>query len=132
ASNGARGCRTRALDPEQAEALAAFEAIRWAKDKGVTELHLEGDSERVVKALNGTKGIMNWINAGIIRDSIFILNTFSTWKCTFVHREANNVADTIAKKALSFSSSTQEWQHTLPSWLNTTIEADKSLLLPNS
>ncbi|XP_026396768.1 uncharacterized protein LOC113291450 [Papaver somniferum] len=69
-SNGARGCCTRALDPEQAEALATFEAIRWAKVKGVRKLHLEGDSQRVVKAINGSKGIVNWTNEGILRDSI--------------------------------------------------------------
>lgn len=54
--------------------MGAFETIKWAKDKGITRLHLEGDNQRVVNALNGNIGA---VNAGIIIDSIFLLNKFS-------------------------------------------------------
>ncbi|XP_026452057.1 uncharacterized protein LOC113352456 [Papaver somniferum] len=56
ASNGSKGHCTKAVDSEQAEALAALEAITLGKEKGILDLHLEGDSQRVVNAINGEKG----------------------------------------------------------------------------
>ncbi|XP_026384976.1 uncharacterized protein LOC113280580 [Papaver somniferum] len=130
-SNGARGHCTRALDQEQAEALAAFEAIKWAKDKGITRLHLEGDSQRVINALNGNLGAVKWTNAEIVLDLIYLLNKFSNWKCSFTHREGSNVADTIAKKSLPFPKA-QEWKSEMPSWLSSVILEDENHLAINA
>ncbi|XP_026419547.1 uncharacterized protein LOC113315488 [Papaver somniferum] len=41
-----------AQDEDKAEALATLAAIKWAKDSAVERLHLEGDCQNVVKAIN--------------------------------------------------------------------------------
>ncbi|XP_026400601.1 uncharacterized protein LOC113296512 [Papaver somniferum] len=115
------------MNPEQAEALTAFEAVRWDKEKGFMNLHLEGDIQRVVNAINGRRRAIKWTNANIIQDIIYLLNNFNIWNCIFVHREGNNVADTIAKDALSFQDK-QEWQQIIPSWLAEALASDETLL----
>lgn len=131
ASNGARRHCTKVVDSQQAEALEALEAVALAKEKGIVDLHLKGDSQRVVNAINGKKGAVKWTNASIIQDAIHLLNSFTTWKCSFIHRDGNNVADTITKKVLSFTS-TQEWQHDKPIWSSNAIHSDNVSLSNNS
>lgn len=94
--------------------MAALEAILWENENGFTKLQLEDGSQRVVNTISGIKKTVKWTNACIIEDMIFLLNSFSTWKCSFVHRVGNNVADDIEKKALSFTSHL-EWKIHLPS-----------------
>ncbi|XP_026411086.1 uncharacterized protein LOC113306354 [Papaver somniferum] len=50
---GAQSFSGIAQDEEQAEALAGLAAIKWARDSAVEKLHLEGDRQSVVIAING-------------------------------------------------------------------------------
>ncbi|XP_026451335.1 uncharacterized protein LOC113351597 [Papaver somniferum] len=53
-TDGARYCRDKALDPEQAEAKAQLDAALWGGSKGYQNVHLEGVCLNVVNALNGS------------------------------------------------------------------------------
>lgn len=58
-------------------------------------------------------GAVAWIHNNIIQDCRFLLNKFEHWKCNFTHRDANNVADLLAKHALSILGA-EEWIDTKP------------------
>ncbi|XP_026395577.1 uncharacterized protein LOC113289986 [Papaver somniferum] len=102
AFNDAGNCRRAqsihgiANDEEQAEALAALEAIKWAKAEAVQNLHLEGDCLNVVNAINGSLEFVKWTTNNVIQDCRNLLGSFTNWKCTFVHRESNEVANSLA------------------------------------
>lgn len=109
-----------ANDEEQAEALAALAAIKWAKAEAVQNLHLEGDCLNVVNAINGSLGSVKWTNNNVIQDCRKLLEGFTNWKCTFVHTESNEVANNLAKKARNLRTS-ETCNSVLPLWLKSLI-----------
>lgn len=121
--NGARSAPVKGLEPEEAEALAALEGIKWAAAKGFRKIHIEGDSQNVVNVINGKAGAVARLHNNIIQDCQFLLEDFEFWICSFVHRDANNTADSLAKHALSVSV-LEEWLDIKPSWLETTLTDD--------
>ncbi|XP_026434668.1 uncharacterized protein LOC113332335 [Papaver somniferum] len=97
----AKGSSSTAVDEKQREAIAALEALKWAKERNFTELHLEGDIINVVDAINGITGRINWTTNSVIQECLVLLNSFSRWKCSHIKREANRVADDLEKYARS-------------------------------
>ncbi|XP_026395787.1 uncharacterized protein LOC113290395 [Papaver somniferum] len=73
----AKGNSSTAVDEEQGEAIAALEALKWAKKRNITELHLEGDNINVVDAINEITGRINWTINSIIQECLVLLNYFS-------------------------------------------------------
>ncbi|XP_026383878.1 uncharacterized protein LOC113279403 [Papaver somniferum] len=57
---GARGGNCRVSSPEEAEALAVFEATKWAREKALTNFSLEGDCKNVMDYLNGMNTSITW------------------------------------------------------------------------
>ncbi|RZC91906.1 hypothetical protein C5167_021619 [Papaver somniferum] len=94
---GAKGMQSSGSDEEQGEAIAALEAIKWALQKGIQDLHLEGDNLNVIESINGALGRINWRTNSVIQDCRSLLSGFVNWMCTHVKRDANGVADKIAK-----------------------------------
>ncbi|RZC50485.1 hypothetical protein C5167_018906 [Papaver somniferum] len=117
---GAQSIHGIANDEEQAEALAALAAIKWAKAEAVQNLHLEGDCLNVVNAINGSLGSVKWTNNNVIQDCRKLLEGFTNWICTFVHRESNEVANNLAKKARNLRTS-ETCNSVLPLWLKSLI-----------
>ncbi|XP_026459192.1 uncharacterized protein LOC113359834 [Papaver somniferum] len=124
--DGGRCYYIKVMDPEQAEAKALLEAIIWARRKGIRKLHLKGDCENVIRALNGSLSSIKWTIRNIILDSLNLLDYFEGWLCTHVHRDINHVADTIAKYARN-SSADKEWIEAIPSWLELCLQKDTFL-----
>ncbi|XP_026399837.1 uncharacterized protein LOC113295727 [Papaver somniferum] len=125
--DGLRGGADSAIDPEQAEAKALLNAVLWAKQKGWTRVHLEGDCLNVINAVNGSHTAVKLTTQNLINDAIDILNSFPVWLCTHVHRDANHVADSIAKFARSQNSCFQYFLN-IPEWIQTLIQQDKTLM----
>lgn len=68
---------------------------------GLHNVLLEGNSQVVVKAIDSREEI--WVDFGrLVMDTREILYRDSSWSIVFTYREANNVADTLAKLVLDF------------------------------
>ena len=83
--------RLGSIEPTMGEALASFHATSLYRNLGMQQLFLEGDAKLVVDAINSI--MSTWSRFGhIVEDTQGILQTFSRWRCGFIHREANEVA----------------------------------------
>lgn len=124
-SHGLRGGASLAIDPEQAEAHSLLEAVQWAHSKGWRKIHLEGDCQNVIAAVNGKATTVKWTTYNLIHDALVILSYFDSWVCTYAHRDANHIADSIAKYArtqtICFC-----WFNNLSVWINLLIQQDKN------
>ncbi|XP_026435258.1 uncharacterized protein LOC113332987 isoform X3 [Papaver somniferum] len=67
-----------AENEEHAEAIASWEAIKWAKRNNSQKLHMEGDCLNVVLAINSNLGSVRWTNNPIIMDCKEMLGSFSS------------------------------------------------------
>jgi ribonuclease HI len=86
------------LEPTSGEAFAAYQATCLCKDLGLQHINLEGDAKQVVEAVNSLTS--SWSKYGHLIDDIRrMLQSFTRWKCNFVHREANEAAHRLAKAA---------------------------------
>ncbi|XP_026432427.1 uncharacterized protein LOC113329818 [Papaver somniferum] len=96
---GAKGECSKSINEEQGEAVAALEAIKWAKENVVLNLHLEGDNRNVVSTINAAIGSIQWTTNSTIQECRHLLNSFYFWTCSHVKREANGIADVMTKNA---------------------------------
>lgn len=77
------------------EVFAAHQTNKLAKEIGVRNLWLEGDSKNIINYLN-EKNLPTWTIANIINESILYLKTFDRVYVADEYREANQVADRLA------------------------------------
>ncbi|XP_042944640.1 uncharacterized protein LOC122278525 [Carya illinoinensis] len=83
-----------------AEAYALRRALFFCLELGLQKVLLEGDSQVVVKDTNSNADI--WANYGVVIEDIrSLLKDNMSWSVNFIHREANNVAHSLAKMALT-------------------------------
>lgn len=82
-----------------AEARAASRVVNLAFEAGVTKLWLEGDSNNIIKILNGISS-PSWMIANIITETRVTLSKFESVHITHMYREANSVADWFANKGV--------------------------------
>lgn len=114
---GAKGIPSVAEDKEQAEAMAALEAVKMAKKKKkmqITNLQLQGDCLNVVNTLKGRVGSIKWTNNAIIRDCLELLKFSNKWDVSYISRATNSVADVLSKN-VSSSTSIIRWEEMIPS-----------------
>ncbi|XP_042964706.1 uncharacterized protein LOC122298928 [Carya illinoinensis] len=89
-----------ALDAIVAEAYALRRAMFFCLELGLQKIMLEGDSQVVVKDTNGNVDI--WADYDIIiEDTRRLMKDNMSWSVNFIHREANNVAHSLGKMALT-------------------------------
>lgn len=67
---GAKGTSSTAIDEEKGEAIAAPESIRWAINKVVGVLHLEGDNKNVVAVINENASCVVWTTNSFIQERL--------------------------------------------------------------
>lgn len=87
------------IDHEQTETKVFLEAVQWAKPKGLTGIYLEGKCLNMIEALNKKHTTVEWTSCNLIKDALDILRTFSSWLSIYVYRDANHIADSLAKFA---------------------------------
>jgi ribonuclease HI len=98
------------------EALAAFHAVDFCREIGLKCINLEGDAKQVVDAINSPT--MVWNRFGhLVEDTRRILHSLTSWKCTFVNREANEAAHGLARAAIT-NVSDRFWRDSTPNCIS--------------
>ncbi|RZC68420.1 hypothetical protein C5167_031698 [Papaver somniferum] len=87
------------IEVEELECRAMFAAIKFAINKNFRTVIFESDSVVVIKSINEQKSHVHWLNQHFILDIKFLLGKLEVWKCISVKKDANGVADKLAKKA---------------------------------
>ncbi|KAK8977317.1 hypothetical protein V6N11_030636 [Hibiscus sabdariffa] len=90
-------------DPFQAEALACLVAVKFAQDLGFTRVIVEGDSLTVIVKCRSKLIDVSLISLVVV-DIKDASKFFESINFSFVHREANEVAHTLAQEGKSFNS----------------------------
>jgi hypothetical protein len=99
------------FEPVMGEAIASYEATRICKELSIPKGWLEGDAKIIVDALNSDERILSRYGH-LVEDTRSILQSFPSWKCDFVHREANEAAHRLAKAATTYISDRMRWNYT--------------------
>jgi ribonuclease HI len=108
--------RRGALEATTGEALAAFHAADFCREMGLKCINLEGDAKQVVDAINSPT--MVWNRFGhLVEDTRRILHSLTSWKCTFVNREANEAAHRLARAAIT-NVSDRFWRDSTPNCIS--------------
>ncbi|XP_026398493.1 uncharacterized protein LOC113294316 [Papaver somniferum] len=87
------------IELEELECMAMLAAVKFAINKNVRNAIFESDSEVVIKSIHEQTSHVYWLNQQLILDVKFLLGKFEVWKCISVKRDADGVADKLAKKA---------------------------------
>ena len=79
--------------------MAARTVVIFAQEIGLQQCQFEGDSETIVKALKA--GDMFFSSIGhLVRDTLIIVNSFSSFSFSSIVRQGNAVAHVLTQKAL--------------------------------
>ncbi|XP_026459730.1 uncharacterized protein LOC113360437 [Papaver somniferum] len=90
---------TKAHSPVQAESKALWEAMQWALEKNLEKVIFELDAKLVVDAVLGVSINIDWRLHNLILEIKSLLSSHSFWKCCYVPKEKNKIADTLSKLA---------------------------------
>ena len=103
------------------EALAMSRAVSFAKELSIHQMVIEGDSLRVIQAINGTRPVRT-MYGHVIDDIRFLSSSIS---CSFLHvkRKVNRLAHALARRAVSFAN-TDVWLEDLPPDLDDVFQFD--------
>ena len=86
-------------EPLWAESKAALLVASLARREGFDRVVLEGDAQLVIKAILNPSTTPHWSINAIIEDIRLILNSFVCWNASFVFRDSNSVAHSLAQWA---------------------------------
>ncbi|XP_075662879.1 uncharacterized protein LOC142632326 [Castanea sativa] len=101
------------LQPTEIEAMAAIRALEFAREVGISEAVLEGDSLLVIKALT-SKDVGLAPFGLLIQDAYKFTSTFSLLSYSHTKREGNQVAHDLAKLAVTIPNCVI-WMEDIPS-----------------
>ncbi|XP_059441986.1 uncharacterized protein LOC132174332 [Corylus avellana] len=86
------------LDVLTAKARAGLIALQVCKSLGFTKIHLEGNAQGVISAINSRHP--DWSSIGmLVEDFKLKLQSLQQWQLSFVRREGNQAAHTLANLA---------------------------------
>ena len=106
----------------EVEALAARRAMEFALELGFDNVILEGDSEVLMKTLkNGRNSLTHYGN--LIADIFFLTSHFSRVQFSFVRRQCNRLAHSLARRA-SIIQQMSVWMEEVPLDLTPVFLAD--------
>ena len=108
------------------EALAAWKAMELALELSLDNIVLEGDNESLFKALK-SKGRSLAQHGHLIKDILFLSSFFSTFNVSWVPRQCNKLAHSLARKAKVLPFMTV-WMDNIPLDLVSVLQADLSSL----
>ncbi|XP_068312517.1 uncharacterized protein [Pyrus communis] len=103
------------LSPLQAEAMAERACSSWADSRGFRNFFLEGDSLQIEMALRDASTNTSSIGQ-LVEDTKSILGAITEELCTHVRRQANTVANRLARFSLNVGSQC-EWSDQPPSFI---------------
>ncbi|CAL5400558.1 unnamed protein product [Camellia sinensis] len=103
------------VDSDCAEAYAATKAVELARDLGFSDIHLEGDSLRIVKALREEAEFMSEYGH-ILLQTVGVCKSFSRFHVSHVGRQGNGLAHGLARMA-RHQNYQQVWMGDLPASL---------------
>jgi ribonuclease HI len=83
-----------------AEYRALLRGIELAKAHGASELELIGDSELVVRQVEGRYKVKNAGMKELYEEAVRALRAFDSWSIRHVRRESNSDADRLVNEAL--------------------------------
>lgn len=109
------------------EAFAILEGLRLAERMEIPEIHLCSDSLRLISMLNGSANREVEV-LSTMWDIDNIITCFQRVRFTFVHRQQNGIAHTLA--CLSLNSPPTIWKSLWPTWLEQLIYSEKSFFVP--
>lgn len=115
------------VDSNCAEAYAATKAVELARDLGFTDIHLEGDSLCIVKALREEAEFMSEYGH-ILLQTVGVCKSFSRFHVSHVGRQGNGLAHGLARMA-RHQNYHQVWMEDLPASLLAIATSDVSSLL---
>ncbi|XP_026396914.1 uncharacterized protein LOC113291615 [Papaver somniferum] len=81
------------LNPEERECMA----IREAKEKSFTIIHIKADAKLVIQSITGTISLIQWENRNLLKEIKHLSSFFSLCNFTFVSRNDNQVTDEVTK-----------------------------------
>ena len=84
------------------EAMAASKALEFARELGITEAVLEGDSQVVMMALNSKSPVLAPYGS-LLQDSVSLSNSFLKLSYSHTKRESNTVAHSLTKVAVNLT-----------------------------
>ena len=88
------------LQPIEIEALAAYKALKFARELGISEAVLEGDSSLVMTALaSKNPGLAPF--GLLLQDSLIVSVGFSKLSYSHTKKEGNIVAHNLAQLAIN-------------------------------
>ncbi|XP_026436221.1 uncharacterized protein LOC113334099 [Papaver somniferum] len=87
------------IEVEELKCKAMKEVVALEIKLKMKKVIFESDSEVLVKSINGPGYFVHWLNQSFILDIKFMLSFIESWRCISVRRDANSVADKIAKRA---------------------------------
>ena len=82
--------------------MAASKALEFARELGIAEALLEGDSQVVIMALNSKSPVLAPYGS-LVQDSLSLSNSFSKLSYSHTKREGNTVAHNLAKLAVNLT-----------------------------
>ncbi|XP_026399921.1 uncharacterized protein LOC113295809 [Papaver somniferum] len=95
--NGIKGSYSNgALSAEAGECMAVREALSWAKEKQLVNIHIEVDAKLVIQSITGSTLLVQWENMNLIKEIKHLISDFNSCTFSFVGRLNNQVADSIA------------------------------------
>ncbi|KAG7994699.1 hypothetical protein I3843_01G071600 [Carya illinoinensis] len=90
------------LNPLLTKSYETLVAVQFAKDLGLTQIELEGDSLQETKALQEENEAWSSTSMFIYETRIW-LKTFAMWRVSHVRGNGNNIAHLLAKGSLNIS-----------------------------
>ena len=101
------------LRPVEIEALATSKALEFARELGIADAVLEGDSQVVIMALNSKNTVLAPFGS-LVQDSLTLSTGFSKLSYSHTKKEGNTVAHNLTKLAVNLTNCVI-WMEDVPS-----------------
>ncbi|XP_026409000.1 uncharacterized protein LOC113304154 [Papaver somniferum] len=116
-----------AWSPEHVESKGLWEAVKWAEEMQLVNVQFEMDSQIVADAVNKNSTTVDWKIRNLLLDIKSVFSNYSSWKCSYVPKEKNKVADILAKYA-RVSRVSSVWLLSIPEIIHNQIQEDANIV----
>ncbi|XP_026430942.1 uncharacterized protein LOC113328065 [Papaver somniferum] len=111
----------------QAECMGLWEAVNLAERLKLEKVYFQLDAKVVVEAVNNNTSI-DWQLLNLVKDIQSFFGRFLFWKCSYISKEGNKVADTLSKLARDNALSVA-WSGFSPVEIRSQLSRDKTYVL---